>query len=64
MLYGKIYQKKNYIQRLLSARQTLLTLYDRRLRNTNSPITRLKWPPTSAFTAVSTIQESVLNLRT
>ena len=33
---------------------------ERRLRNTNSPITRLKWPPTSAFTAVSTIQESVL----
>ena len=33
---------------------------NRRLRNTNSPITRLKWPPTSAFTAVSTIQESVL----
>ena len=28
--------------------------------NTNSPITILKWPPTSAFTAVSTIQESVL----
>ena len=33
---------------------------ERRLRNTNSPITRLKWPPTSAFTAVSTIQDIVL----